>query len=104
MTSHWNYRILARNINNEIQYAIYEVHYENDIPKACTQNPVYPLGFASEEPVDSIKWQLDAMRSALDKPVLDYDNFPIEYIDNIRLKKLLQIDEFFKNFNVDDKV
>ena len=30
MSSHWNYRILARRVNNEIEYEFYEVHYEND--------------------------------------------------------------------------
>ncbi len=44
--SHWNYRILARKVGKEIQFGFYEVHYdENNKPIACTENPVYPLGF-----------------------------------------------------------
>lgn len=95
MESYWNYRILVKRIKNDIQFAIYEVHYENDIPVACTQELVYPSGFGGEEPIETIKWQLDAMKLALDKPILDYDNFPNEYLKYSRLQKLKAIKEFF---------
>ena len=96
--AHWNYRILARKISNEIQYGLYEVHYDDDnIPVACTENPVYPIGFNDDpDPVDSIRWQLDAMKLASEKPVLDYDNFPIEYVKYSRKKKLDSIEKIYK--------
>lgn len=97
MNSYWNYRILARNINGEIQYGFYEVHYENDLPVACTQNPVYPTGFDDvEDPIVSINWQLDAMKKATEKLILDYDNFPKVYSKYYRKKKLIAINESIK--------
>lgn len=96
MSSYWNYRILARKIENEIQFGFYEVHYENDKPIACTENPVYPLSFDNnvEDPIESIKWQLDAMKLATDKPVIDYDNFPTEYVKYLRKKKMKAINNY----------
>lgn len=94
MNNHWNYRILARKINNEIQYGVYEVHYEDNEPIACTKNPVYPIAFEEDDdPIQSIKWQLDAMRLASEKPILNYDNFPQEYLNYLRKKKLKAIDD-----------
>ena len=104
MSSYWNYRILARKINDEVQYNFYEVHYENDVPLACTQNPVAPLGFDKEYPIESIKWQLDAMKLATEKPILDYDNFPNEYKKYSRKQKLEAIEEYFKKLtNIKEK-
>jgi hypothetical protein len=95
--SHWNYRILARKISNkDIEYGLYEVHYDDyDNPIACTENPVYPISFSSEseDPLNSIKWQLDAMKVATEKPVLDYDSFPKEYMKYSRKMKLKAIEE-----------
>jgi hypothetical protein len=93
---HWNYRVLARKISfetsTEIQYGMYEVHYKNDIPIACTEFPVYPLSFNSDEdPIESLKWQLDAMKLALEKPILNYDDFPNEYLTYSRRMKLKMI-------------
>jgi len=97
MSSHWNYRILARKILDEVQYGFYEVHYENDIPIACTENPTYPLSFNSDDdPVESIRWQLDAMKLASEKPILDYDNFPKEYLNYSRRMKLKMIEKYLK--------
>lgn len=91
--SHWNYRILAKKVGNEVQYSIYEVHYENDEPIACTENYIYPNSFSGEgEPINSLKWQLDAMKTACSKPILDYDNFPNIYHKYYRKKKLQSIE------------
>lgn len=97
MSKHWNYRILAKKINNEVQYGIYEVHYEDDIPVGYTSNSILPSGFDNDDdPIESLKWQLDAMKLATEKPVLDYDNFPNEYLRYSRRKKLNAINEFLK--------
>ena len=94
MSSHWNYRVLARKINGEIQYGFYEVHYKNDVPIGCTLNPVYPTGFDdTEDPIVSINWQLDAMKLATEKLILDYDNFPKVYAKYYRKKKLEAIEK-----------
>lgn len=95
MSNHWNYRILAKKVDNDVQYGIYEVHYTDGIPHSCTVNEIAPLSFGSdhdiEDPIESIKWQLDSMRIACDKPVLDYDNFPNKYLKYYRHKKLNSI-------------
>jgi hypothetical protein len=92
MSNYWNYRILARKVSNEVQFGIYEVHYENDVPVACTQNPILPLQFASEgDPIESFNWQMDAFRRALEKPILNYDDFPNVYHKYYRKKKLESI-------------
>ena len=97
--SHWNYRVIVKNVSGELQYGIHEVHYENNIPIACTENPVYPLGFDDEkDPVESVKWQLDAMKLACDKPVLDYDDFPNEYLKYSRKKKLRVIEKYLEKY------
>ena len=99
MSSHWNFRILARKIKDEVQYGFYEVHYENDVPVACTENPIMPIGFNSDEdPVDSILWQLDKMKFATEKPVLNYDDFPNEYLTYSRKKKLKDIEKYLQQF------
>lgn len=97
MLAYWNYRVLARKIENEIQYGFYEVHYEHDKPVACTENPVYPTGFDDDnDTIESIRWQLDAMKLATEKPILDYDNFPNEYVRYLRKKKLNAINNYLK--------
>ena len=94
--NHWNYRILARKVFDEVQYEIYEVHYENDIPVACTENSVYPLAFGGDDPIESLKWQLNSMKLATEKPILDYDNFPREYLPYYRKMKLKAIQKYLK--------
>jgi len=97
--SHWNYRILARRIitdlYSDVHFGIYEVYYddENNMPESCTENPITITSYESEceDPIDSIKWQLDVMIEASNKPVLDYDNFPNEYVKHLRKKKLKSI-------------
>ena len=98
MSTHWNYRVLAKKVLNDVQYGIYEVHYENDIPKSCTMNEISSVAFDSdiEDQIDSMIWQLDAMKLACGKPVLDYDDFPKEYIKYNRKKKLKEIEKYFK--------
>ena len=103
MSSYWNYRVLARKVSNEIEYGFYEVHYKNDIPIACTENPIYPLSFnTDDDPIETLKWLLDALKIATDKPILDYDNFPTEYVVYSRKMKLKMIEKFFKKL-IDEK-
>lgn len=64
----WNYRVLQ----NENSVAIYEVYYdENGDPRSCTMSPVSPIG----EDVEGLKKDLEMMKQAFDKPVLDYEDF-----------------------------
>jgi hypothetical protein len=103
MKTYWNYRILAKRIDDKehVEYALYEVHYENDIPVACTINSVSPISFDEdiklEDSIESIKWQLDAMKLACNKPILDYDNFPNVYHKYYREKKLENINNILNH-------
>jgi len=98
--SHWNYRILAKKIQTEkhsyVEFGIYEVYYDEvtNIPNGFTANTVGISSYEGEcdDEVDSILWQLEAMKNATEKPVLDYNNFPKEYIKYTRKKKLKEID------------
>jgi len=72
----WNYRILKHKqkykySSNGDYYAIHEVMYENNKPHSCTKDPIDIVG----EDIKSIKWQLDNIKKALNKPVIDYDYF-----------------------------
>lgn len=97
--SHWNYRILAKRIvtdlYTDVHFGVYEVYYddETDVPMSCTVNPITILSYDSEcgDPIESIQWQLDAIKEASNKTVLDYDYFPNEYVKHLRKKKLKQI-------------
>ena len=96
MSTYWNYRVIAKKLSTgEIQYGFHEVHYEDDIPVGYTENPISALSFNNEgkDPIDSLKWQLDAMKLACDKPVLDDANFPNEYKKYSRKKKLELIEK-----------
>lgn len=97
--SHWNYRIIAKKLNDDVSFGMYEVHYDdNDIPVSFTQNPIDVLTFISygDDPIESLKWQLDAMKLAFTKPILDYDNFPNVYSKYYRKFKLKKIDELYR--------
>jgi len=95
----WNYRILAKRILNEsdVEFGLYEVFYNNDIPTSYTENSMKPLSFEkeSDEPTESIKWILEKMKLACDKPILDYDNFPKEYhnLKKERKRKIKKINK-----------
>jgi hypothetical protein len=96
MKDYWNYRILAkRTKSNKIEFGFYEVYYENDIPISCTNNPIPLLSYSDDydEPIKSLKWQLEAMKLASEKPILDYDFFPKEYKAYYRKIKLKNIQD-----------
>ncbi len=73
----WNYRVLAKKQSDDsIFLDIYEVYYDEDgNPEYCTENPITVGG----DDLEDIQWQLDKMRDALSKPVLNYDDFPHEF-------------------------
>lgn len=71
----WNYRILAhKNVDNdEVYLQIHEVYYDQDNnPISYTENPITVGG----EDINSIKWSLNKMQEAINKPILSVDNFP----------------------------
>jgi hypothetical protein len=85
---------MARQINEQdIEYAIYEVYYKDDVPDSYSTNSTRPHMYhdESDDPAESLKWYLEAMLKASEKPVLDYDNFPNVYQKYYRKMKLKQI-------------
>ena len=81
----WNYRIIKKTTNDEedyykiheVYYKIHEVYYdENDNIMFWSLNSIDPHGLS----IDDLKYDLDLMYKALDKPVL--------YIENDVLKEV----------------
>jgi len=74
----WNYRILAKEYNDEVYFQIHEVYYDsNEKPNGYTENPIS----VGAETVDGIKWVLSKMAEAYEKPILWCgDKFPNEYL------------------------
>jgi len=77
----WNYRVFKTIHENSTEYDIREIYYEsgNDKnPTAYTADPVKPEAFwedVNSTPIDDLRWQLEQMLEALDKPVLTEQDF-----------------------------
>lgn len=69
----WNYRVIAINYGDEVEYGIYEVYYEGDTPVARTENPVPIVGNTTEE----LAFSLEYMKQALEKDVLTDEVFNV---------------------------
>ena len=68
----WNYRIIKRTYPNSVEiYAIHEVYYTSGDARATTVQPCWPQGETLEELKEDFEWY----RKALEKPVLDYEDF-----------------------------
>lgn len=69
----WNHRVIKRKDGDKEYFGIHEVHYdENGKPGACTENAI---SIDYYESLADVLWVLDRMREALDKPVLNYEDF-----------------------------
>ena len=75
---HWNHRILCGIYDGEEFLKIHEVYYDDDGKiNGYGENSV---SIYSEEGLEGVKWQLEMMAKALDKPILwRGDRFPEEY-------------------------
>lgn len=75
----WNHRVVHRRYPDSAEpdedfYAIHEAHYAegtpvDGMPRTITVEPVAP----SECSLDDLRWVLQRMLRALDKPVIEYD-------------------------------
>lgn len=66
----WNYRVIKfsnRESDGEHWYEIREVYYTDEKPTSYTAEAE---GVGSDD-IDGLKWELERMREALGKPVLD---------------------------------
>lgn len=66
--SHWNYRVIKRTLNDDDeQYAIHEVYYDDDSqPTSWSTDPDNAWGETKEDLIEVLKMQQDA----LEKPIL----------------------------------
>lgn len=74
----WNYRVVRKNvymgktIAPEVQFGIHETYYnDKDEPTAITTDHMRPYG----ETLEELKSDLEKMVAALDKPVLNWEDF-----------------------------
>ena len=66
----WDYRVMKRTFKKEIQFAIYEVYYnENDKVELFSEEPMYIYGETLKELKRDLKYYKDAFK----KPVLNYN-------------------------------
>lgn len=72
----WNHRVIAYiNKDADTHFAIEEVYYNGDkTPRSYAKDSV-----VCGDNVEELKWVLERMQAALDKPILSADNFPEEY-------------------------
>lgn len=68
---YWNYRVCR----NSEGFSIREVHYKEGIPHLYSATHLTLATYDFED----LKWKLEEMQKALEKPVLDLDNFPNEW-------------------------
>ncbi len=74
--THWNYRVLLHQYNNENTFIIHEVYYTNNKPDSYTETGITTLG----ESISEIRQQLELMTKCLEKPILYAgEKFPAEY-------------------------
>ncbi len=68
----WNYRVVKTIRDGELIYGIHE-NYQSDAGEGWTENPirVYEAAEDNEDPIASLRSQLQWMMLALDKPVID---------------------------------
>ena len=73
----WNYRVVRKNVYMgktmapEVKFAIHETYYDSDKPTAITTDSMEPYG----ETLEELKNDLSYMVAALEKPVLDWEDF-----------------------------
>lgn len=67
----WNYRVIL--IDDTL--GIHEVYYDSEgKPEFYTESPT-PIRVFSDEGIDSLKWSINNMSKALDKPILTEQDF-----------------------------
>jgi len=67
----WNHRVIKRTYENgEVQYGIYEVHYDGKKIYSCTADAMEVLG----ETFDELEECYEQMGQAFDAPVLNYED------------------------------
>lgn len=64
---HWNHRVVKQTDGDETWFGIHEVFYDEEQGTGWTENAVSVIG----QSVDDLRWVLEKMLLALDKPVIE---------------------------------
>jgi hypothetical protein len=71
---------MGKTIAPEVRFAIHETYYEGDKPTAITTDAMKPYG----ETLEELKSDLEKMVVALDKPVLEWEDFKNNEVENVQ--------------------
>jgi hypothetical protein len=63
----WNHRVFVKRTDEGLWYSIRETFYEDGEVKGWTKDEIAP----ASESLEGLKWVLEQMLKALDKPVLE---------------------------------
>lgn len=74
--SGWNYRVVHRDLGDEQEYVVREIHYgeEPDEVKLWSAEPVAPSGSS----LVALTLDIQRVLAATEEPVLEYDDLPSE--------------------------
>lgn len=71
----WNHRVFANEHKGEVYFTIHETYYnKKGIPNGYTESKTI-----GAEDIKGLRWTLNKMKEALEKPILSINNFPKEY-------------------------
>jgi hypothetical protein len=76
LDSGWGYRVIRKTYpfpdgTIEEQFGIHEVYYSDGKPSSCTMNPTEVVA----ESVEGLKEDLEVRLTALEKPILNWEDF-----------------------------
>jgi len=76
----WNRRVLAKRFPcGTVELTVYDVYYdEKGLPNGRSANP--STVFSGDGSLDWLRQELKQMEEAIDKPIIDIDNFPEEFV------------------------
>lgn len=74
---YWNLRVLTQTYkdSDEREFFLTEVHYDDGKPVSYAQG----RHNYSAESLKNLRWRLNRMKEATNKPILDADNWPNEW-------------------------
>lgn len=69
----WNYRLVQTQELGEVTVELCEVYYDHDkVPRGYYQAKIMATPDTDGDPKASIRWTLDRMQEAVQKPILKY--------------------------------
>ena len=77
----WNKRVLAKRFDcGTVELEVYDVYYDEEgIANGRSADP--STLFSGDGTIEWLREELRHMAEALDKPIIDIDNFPQEFVE-----------------------